>query len=98
MRYNKINRLQEGRDEWMVTVEVCVGSSCYVKGSNQVVAMVKEMIEMNHWEDQVELKGAFCMQMCSEGLGIKVNGKPLFKVGLHNVREELTRAIEEALS
>lgn len=77
----------------MVVVEVCVGSSCYVKGSNQVVSLVKEMIAENHWEDKVTLKGAFCMQMCSEGLGVRVNGKPLKKLGLHNVKEELYAAI-----
>lgn len=77
----------------MVIVEICVGSSCYVKGSNQVVSLVKSMIEMNHWQEKVELKGAFCMQMCSEGLGVKVNGKPLSKLGLHNAEQELTRAI-----
>lgn len=81
----------------MVIVEVCVGSSCYVKGSNQVVAYLKQLIAENHWEDQVQIKGAFCMQMCSEGLGVKVNGRPLSKLGLHNVQEELKRAIEGEL-
>ena len=45
----------------MVTVEVCIGSACYVKGSNEVVTILQELIKEKGWEDQVNVKGAFCM-------------------------------------
>ncbi len=82
----------------MVTVEVCIGSACYVKGSSQVVTMLQNLIKERGWQDQVTLKGAFCMQVCNQGLGIRVNGKQLLKVGLHNVEEVLTKEIEAALN
>ena len=53
----------------MVTVEVCIGSACYVKGSNEVVTILQELIKEKGWEDQVNVKGAFCMQVCTQGLG-----------------------------
>ena len=49
----------------MVTVEVCIGSACYVKGSNEVVTILQELIKEKGWEDQVNVKGAFCMQVCT---------------------------------
>ena len=61
----------------MVTVEVCIGSACYVKGSNEVVTILQKLIKEKGWEDQVNVKGAFCMQVCTQGLGLRVNGKQL---------------------
>ena len=82
----------------MVTVEVCIGSACYVKGSNQVVSILQDLIREKGWETQVEVKGAFCMQVCTQGLGLRVNGKQLLGVGLHNVKETLEREIQTALA
>jgi len=82
----------------MLTIEVCIGSACYVKGSNQVVQNLKTMIETHHWEEQVTIKGAFCMGMCNQGLGIKVNGRPLHHVTLANANEVITKYITEQLS
>jgi NADH:ubiquinone oxidoreductase subunit E len=81
----------------MLTIEVCIGSSCYVKGSNQVVQLLKDMISDHQWEEQVILKGAFCMGMCSQGLGIRVNGRPLYGISLHNAKQELTKYITTQL-
>lgn len=82
----------------MVTVEVCIGSACYVKGSNQVVSILQDLIREKGWENQVEVKGAFCMQVCTQGLGLRVNGKQLLGVGLHNVKETLEREIQTVLA
>ena len=82
----------------MVTVEVCIGSACYVKGSNLVVSILQDLIREKGWENQLEVKGAFCMQVCTQGLGLRVNGKQLLGVGLHNVKETLEREIQTALA
>lgn len=71
----------------MHTIEICVGSSCFVKGSNELVAELKKYIEENHLEDSVQLKGAFCMGQCAKGLGVRVDGKLLEGVTLSNAIE-----------
>ncbi|MEA4874320.1 (2Fe-2S) ferredoxin domain-containing protein [Anaerorhabdus sp.] len=84
----------------MVKIEVCIGSACYVKGSNQVVTILQSLVKENQWEEKVEIKGSFCMQSCQggHGLGIRINGRQLLGVGLHNVEEVLKQEISEALS
>lgn len=82
----------------MIVIEICVGSSCHVKGSNQVISILKEMIKYHEWEEKVTLKGAFCMQQCQSGLGIKINGNLVEGVGLHNAKEELSRLILEEMA
>lgn len=68
----------------MHTIEICVGSSCFVKGSNELVEMLKKYLEDNHLEEQVQLKGAFCMGQCAKGLGVRVDGHLLEGVTLAN--------------
>lgn len=83
----------------MHTIEICVGSSCFVKGSNELVLILKKYLEDNNLEDKVQLKGAFCMGQCAKGLGIRVDGKLLEGVTLNNALEliELELNINEEL-
>ena len=49
-------------------VTVCIGSSCHIKGSRQVVEELQYLIAEHKLEDKVELAGTFCMGKCQEGV------------------------------
>jgi NADH:ubiquinone oxidoreductase subunit E len=59
----------------MVTVIICVGSSCYVRGSEEVAATFERLIDQEGLADEVELMGAFCMEECSMGVAVRVEDK-----------------------
>ena len=84
----------------MVNVEICIGSACYVKGSNKVVEELNALITDNSWQDKVEVKGAFCMKACQNhlGLGIRINGRQLQNVTMQNAKEVLQKEITAELS
>lgn len=52
---------------------VCIGSSCHIKGSRQIIELIKKLITENKMEDQIELAGTFCMGNCKDGVCIKVD-------------------------
>ena len=54
-------------------VTVCIGSSCHIKGSRQVVEKLQACISANNLGDKVELGGTFCMGMCQQGVCVKVD-------------------------
>ncbi len=83
----------------MVTLEICIGSSCYVKGSNQVVKIVNDLLAENNWEDKVEVKGSFCMQSCQDklGLGIRINGERIEGINLQNAKDIISEKIASLL-
>ena len=54
-------------------ITVCIGSSCHIKGSRQVVEQLQYLISENKLEDKVELSGAFCMGRCQEGVCVTVD-------------------------
>jgi len=54
-------------------ITVCIGSSCHVKGSRQVVKTLQQLITEHHIGDQVELSGTFCMSQCQLGVCVTVD-------------------------
>lgn len=52
---------------------VCIGSSCHIKGSRQVVEQLQSLITDNSVSDKVELAGTFCMGKCRQGVCVTVD-------------------------
>ena len=57
-------------------IKVCVGSSCHLKGSYDVVQKLKKLIEEKNVGDKVELKASFCLGNCSNGVSMEQTVKP----------------------
>ena len=51
----------------MVKITVCIGSSCHLKGSRQLVERFQALIKEAKKSDEIELAGAFCMGKCASG-------------------------------
>lgn len=54
-------------------ITVCIGSSCHIKGSRQVVEELQYLIKENSLGDKVELGGTFCMGKCQQGVCVTVD-------------------------
>lgn len=57
----------------MIKVTICIGSSCHLKGSRQVVEKFQHLVRQNSLEDKVELSGTFCMGNCVNGVNVMVD-------------------------
>ena len=67
-------------------ITVCIGSSCHIKGSRQVVEQLQSLIAQNNLGDKVDLGGTFCMGKCQLGVCVTVNDE-LHSVTPDNVEE-----------
>ena len=76
----------------MIKVTVCIGSSCHIKGSRQVVESLQYLIAKNDLKDKVELGGTFCMGKCQQGVCVTVDGD-FFSVSPEPVDEFFTKEI-----
>lgn len=56
-------------------VVICIGSSCHLKGSRQVVEKLQALVREKGLEDKVELGGTFCMGDCVNGVNVTVDGE-----------------------
>lgn len=57
----------------VMNICVCVGSSCHLKGSYDVIQLMKENLEKNNLTDQVNLSAAFCLGKCTHGVSVKID-------------------------
>ena len=58
----------------MVIVQVCVGSSCHLKGSAEIVELLERAVEEHGIQDDVVLTGSFCIGKCNRvGVTVQVN-------------------------
>ena len=54
-------------------ITVCIGSSCHLKGSRQVVESLQNLIAENGLGDKVELGATFCLGKCQQGVCVMVD-------------------------
>ena len=71
-----------------MTITICIGSSCHLKGSRTIIQKLEELITERQLNDKIELNGSFCMGECSNGVCVKINDELLkysggFKGGRH---------------
>ena len=63
------------KGESPLKITVCIGSSCHLKGSRQIVEQLQYLIKENDLGDKVELGGTFCMGKCQKGVCVTVDGE-----------------------
>lgn len=69
----------------MIEISVCIGSSCHLKGSYNVIQSIQQMVEENGLHDKIDMKAQFCMKQCQNGVAVLVDGE------LHSVSPETAR-------
>lgn len=57
-----------------MTIKVCVGSSCHLKGSYDVIEAFKTVLKKYDVEDLVELQASFCLGNCARGVTVGCDG------------------------
>lgn len=70
-------------------ITICIGSSCHLKGSRQIVEDLQALVAEKKLEDQIELAGQFCMGNCQKGVCVTVDGE------LFSLTPETTRSFFE---
>jgi NADH:ubiquinone oxidoreductase subunit E len=73
----------------MLFVQICVGSSCHLKGSAEIVELFENALAEYHIEDdEVALSGSFCIGKCNRvGVTVQVNDDVHVGVTTENFRE-----------
>lgn len=55
-------------------IQICVGSSCHLKGSEEIVSLFQKAIEDNNLDSEVTLAGNFCIGKCNrEGVTVQID-------------------------
>ena len=72
-------------------IQICVGSSCHLKGSPEIVEFLQKAVEEYHLEDMVTLAGSFCIGKCNrDGVTIQIDDEVFVGITKENVKEFFT--------
>ena len=77
----------------MVTVSICVGSACHMKGAYATTQMFQEALEKAGIADKVDLSASFCMGECKDGPCVRVDGVKFHHVDQSRVESLVTEEI-----
>lgn len=79
-------------------LKVCIGSACHVKGSYDVIEVIKNILRREGLEDRVELKACFCLNSCLEGVSVSIEGRDeVIQIHRNTAIETLERLILEGI-
>ena len=71
-----------------MVVQICVGSSCHIKGSQDIVELLQAAIEEHNLEDEITLAGSFCVGKCNRiGVTVQVDDEVIVGVTKENFKD-----------
>ena len=78
-------------------VYVCIGSSCHLKGSHTIIELMKKYLEEAGLANKVELKAAFCLGKCTDGVVVRIDEEIICGVSANNFEEIFNGLIKDKL-
>ena len=48
-------------------ITICLGSSCFSRGNNKNIEIIKQFLKDNHLEADISFSGRLCEEACSRG-------------------------------
>lgn len=71
-----------------MVIQICVGSSCHIKGAPEIVELLTQAVAEHHLEEEVTLTGSFCIGKCNRfGVTVQVNEEIHTGVTRENFKE-----------
>ena len=75
-------------------IQVCVGSSCHLKGSQTIAEMLQKEIETGGLENEITLTGSFCIGKCNRvGVTVQVDDDNFTGITVEKFQEFLSENI-----
>jgi NADH-quinone oxidoreductase subunit G len=89
-----LSLVSEAASEKVIQVSVCVGTSCYLKGSQNVLRALIKHIENEGVAHMVDVKATFCFERCGRGPTVQVGETVIEKCTFEKAREALAKELE----
>ena len=75
-------------------IQICVGSSCHLKGSSDIIELLEKDVADHHLETEVTLVGSFCIGKCNRiGVTVQVDDDIHTGITRENFKEFFTEHV-----
>jgi NADH-quinone oxidoreductase subunit G len=76
-----------------LTVSICFGTSCFMKGAQDILKGITDYMEAHELQDKLDIKATFCYEECDKGPVIKVGENLLTFCTLEKVIKEIEKQL-----
>lgn len=77
----------------MITIHICIGSACHLKGSYKVIKELQKNIEELQINNKVQISASFCLGQCTNAVSVKIDDGPILSLSAESVPEFLQQHI-----
>lgn len=85
--------LQEGESKGTLPIQVCVGTNCFLNGSQDLLKKLMRHVDQQGLTDQVSITATFCMENCGKSPNVRVGATHLeactFEAACRSLEEQL---------
>jgi NADH-quinone oxidoreductase subunit G len=102
-RIENIGFSVKGSDLAKIHVNVCVGTNCFVKGSQEILKQLVDFVSENQLTERVsfgeqheaiDIKATFCFEKCESAPVVSINGRKIEKASFELAKEALLMELE----
>ncbi|NLF79770.1 MAG: 4Fe-4S binding protein [Clostridia bacterium] len=86
-----LNQAASGQKE--LTIKICFGTSCFLRGAQDLYTKLIDYIRERDLEDKVDFKATFCGERCKRGPVININDKVIDHCTFELAKEEIDKAL-----
>lgn len=85
----------DGKDR--CKIRVCVGTSCYLRGSQDILAKTLQLVEANAWGNYFDIAATFCSEKCDKGPNVSVGENVIHRAELDQIKQLITEEAERRI-
>lgn len=76
-------------------VKVCIGTSCFLRGAQEILSHTLKTVEDNGWGRYFEVAATFCTEQCDKGPTLAVGEQVIHKAKIEDVTAALNREAQK---
>jgi NADH-quinone oxidoreductase subunit G len=88
--------IMSGSGSRKVEVGVCLGTSCFLRGSDQILRGLVRETEEHGIERNVDIRASFCFEQCDRGPTVVIDGERIERCTFEQARDALGAALDRA--
>ena len=70
-----------------MTIKVCIGSACHLKGSYSVINSLQDLVAKHGLSDKVTVRAVFCLGNCVNAVSVQIDEGEIYSVSTENVEQ-----------
>lgn len=89
--------LVTGKSDQRLPVSVCLGTSCFVKGAQNLLHGLIQHAEKKGWENLVDIRASFCFEQCENGPTVVIGDSKVKPATMEAALEVMEQELEKML-